>query len=43
VILSVVITGQIAGDGRSDWQKGVLLLAVYILLALAYFFIPAAP
>jgi Ca2+:H+ antiporter len=43
VLLAVLITGQVAGDGRSDWLKGVQLLAVYVILALAYFFAPAAP
>lgn len=43
VLLSVLITGQIAGDGRSDWLKGMQLLAVYIVLALTYFFLPSAP
>ena len=32
----------IAGDGRSDWLKGVQLLAVYVILGLAFFFAPAA-
>lgn len=41
VLLAVVITGQVAGDGRSDWLKGVQLLAVYLVFGLAYFFIPA--
>jgi Ca2+:H+ antiporter len=40
VLLAVLITGQVAGDGRSDWLKGVQLLAVYVILALAYFFAP---
>lgn len=43
MLLSVLITGQIAGDGRSDWLKGVQLLAVYLVFALAFFFIPAIP
>ena len=43
VLLSVLITGQVAGDGRSDWLKGVQLLAVYLILGLAFFFIPAGP
>ena len=38
--LAVLITGQVAGDGRSDWLKGVQLLAVYVLLALTFFFAP---
>jgi Ca2+:H+ antiporter len=40
VLLAALITGQVAGDGRSDWLKGVQLLAVYVILALAYFFAP---
>jgi Ca2+:H+ antiporter len=43
VLLAVLITGQVAGDGRSDWLKGVQLLAVYLMLALAFLFVPAAP
>ena len=43
VMLAVLITGQVAGDGRSDWLKGVQLLAVYLILGLAFFFIPAGP
>ncbi|MDH4557731.1 calcium/proton exchanger [Pseudomonas sp. BN417] len=43
VLLAVLITGQVAGDGRSDWLKGVQLLAVYLILGLAYFFTPDAP
>jgi Ca2+:H+ antiporter len=42
VLLAVLITGQVAGDGRSDWLKGVQLLAVYLILGLAFFFTPDA-
>ena len=42
VLLSVLITAQVAGDGRSDWLKGVQLLAVYLVLAITFFFVPAA-
>jgi Ca2+:H+ antiporter len=41
VLLAVLITGQVAGDGRSDWLKGVQLLAVYVILGFTYFFAPA--
>jgi Ca2+:H+ antiporter len=41
VLLSVLITGQVAGDGRSDWLKGMQLLAVYLILALTFFFLPS--
>jgi Ca2+:H+ antiporter len=42
VLLAVLIAGQVAGDGRSDWLKGVQLLAVYLILGLAFFFAPGA-
>ncbi len=38
--LSVLIVGQIASDGRSNWLEGVQLLAVYIMLAMVFFFLP---
>jgi Ca2+:H+ antiporter len=40
IFLAVLITGQVAGDGRSDWLQGVQLLAVYLLLGFAFFFAP---
>lgn len=42
VLLAVLIVGQIAGDGRSDWLKGVQLLAVYLILAMAFLFLPSS-
>jgi Ca2+:H+ antiporter len=42
IMLSVWITGQVAGDGRSDWLRGVQLLAVYLILALVYLFVPGS-
>lgn len=43
VLLSMLITAQVAGDGRSDWLKGVQLLTVYLIFALSFFFLPSAP
>jgi len=43
VVVAVAITGQIAGDGESNWLEGVQLLAVYAILALVFYFLPAAP
>jgi Ca2+:H+ antiporter len=40
VLLSVLVTGQVADDSRSDWLKGTQLLAVYLVLALTFFFLP---
>jgi Ca2+:H+ antiporter len=42
VLLAVLITGQVAGDGRSDWLKGLQLLAVYVILGLAFYFAPSS-
>lgn len=38
VMLSVLICVQVGADGQSDWLKGVQLLAVYVILGLAFFF-----
>jgi Ca2+:H+ antiporter len=40
VFVAVLITGQIAGDGESNWLEGVQLLAVYLILALVFYFLP---
>lgn len=41
LVLAMAITGQIAGDGDSNWFEGVQLLAVYLMLAAMFFLIPA--
>jgi Ca2+:H+ antiporter len=41
VALSVLITEQMAGDGESNWLEGVLLLAVYAVIAIMFYFLPA--
>lgn len=40
--LSVVITAQIASDGESNWFEGAQLLAVYLIMALLFYFLPEA-
>ena len=40
VFLAVLITNQIASDGESNWLEGVLLLAVYFIVAFVFFFLP---
>src|SRR5262249_28985556 len=42
VFVAVLITGQIASDGESNWLEGVQLLAVYVILAMVFFFLPDA-
>jgi len=31
---------MVAQDGESNWLEGVLLLAVYLILGLAFYFLP---
>ena len=40
MVLAIIIISQIAGDGESNWLKGVQLLALYCILAIAFYFIP---
>jgi len=40
VVVAVLISGQITSDGESNWLEGVLLLAVYLILAVVFFFLP---
>lgn len=40
VSFSVLIAAFIARDGKSNWLEGAELLAVYLILALAFYFIP---
>ena len=39
IVLSVVIVEMISSDGETNWFEGVLLIAVYLLLSLAFFFV----
>jgi Ca2+:H+ antiporter len=32
----------IALDGESNWLEGAMLLAIYLMIGLAFFFLPAA-
>ena len=41
VTLSVLIVGFVAMDGESHWMEDVMLMGVYLILAVAFFFLPA--
>ena len=43
VLFAVLITGNVARDGRSDWLRGVQLLAVYLIVGAVFYFVPDAP
>jgi Ca2+:H+ antiporter len=38
--LAVAITWQISADGESNWLEGAQLLALYLILALLFYFLP---
>ena len=42
IALSVLATSIVVVDGESNWVEGLQLLAVYLILALAFYFVPAA-
>jgi Ca2+:H+ antiporter len=41
VTISVLSVGFVAMDGESNWMEGVMLVGVYLMLAIAFFFLPA--
>ena len=41
LVLAIVISGQIAADGESNWLEGAQLVAVYLMLAIMFFLLPA--
>lgn len=40
VLAAVSVVNLVAQDGESNWLEGALLIAVYVVLALAFFFLP---
>ncbi|MGE5657612.1 MAG: calcium/proton exchanger [Actinomycetota bacterium] len=40
VAVAVLIANSISSDGKSNWLEGILLLAAYIVLGLAFYFHP---
>lgn len=42
VLLAIVVTGQICGDGESNWLEGAQLLSVYVVLGILFYFLPEA-
>ena len=40
VVASVAVVNLVALDGEANWLEGVQLLAVYVILGLAFFFLP---
>ena len=40
VAIAVAIVNLVAQDGESNWLEGALLLAVYLILSMAFYFLP---
>ena len=40
IILAVLLARMVAEDGESNWLEGAMLLMVYVVLGLAFFFLP---
>lgn len=40
LFMAVLIGALVAGDGRSNWYKGVQLMTVYAIIAMLFFFLP---
>ena len=40
IVLAVAIVSRQTSDGESHWMEGVMLIAVYLMLAIGFFFLP---
>ena len=43
IVLSMFVLSMVTQDGESHWMEGVMLLAVYAILALAFYHLPGEP
>ena len=41
IAAAALIAALVALDGESNWMEGAQLLAVYVILAMAFFFLPS--
>ena len=42
VVLTVGVVALVSMDGESNWMEGIQLLAVYVILGIAFYFLPEA-
>jgi Ca2+:H+ antiporter len=40
VLLATGVVNLVAQDGESNWLEGALMVAVYVILAMAFYFLP---
>jgi Ca2+:H+ antiporter len=41
IVLAVSAITHLTSDGESHWMEGVMLMAVYLILAIGFFFLSA--
>jgi Ca2+:H+ antiporter len=41
IVVSVLIVQMVSSDGESTWFEGAQLLAVYLIIAVSFYFVPA--
>jgi Ca2+:H+ antiporter len=41
IVLAVTAVSHLTSDGECHWMEGVMLVAVYLMLAIGFFFLPA--
>lgn len=41
ILISVFLVNQVARDGETNWLEGLVLLGAYVIMAAAFFFVPA--
>ncbi|MDP6115829.1 MAG: calcium/proton exchanger [Planctomycetota bacterium] len=41
VIFSVLLIAHVSNDGETNWLEGVMLLSLYVVLAIAFYYLPA--
>ncbi|MDP6361219.1 MAG: calcium/proton exchanger, partial [Planctomycetota bacterium] len=41
VIFSVLLIAHVSNDGETNWLEGIMLLSLYVVLAIAFYYLPA--
>jgi Ca2+:H+ antiporter len=41
VVIAVLLTRQLIGNGKSNWLEGLMLLGLYFILGIGFFYLPA--
>jgi Ca2+:H+ antiporter len=41
--LTVLLAKQLIGNGKSNWLEGLMLVAVYLMLGIGFYYLPAHP